>query len=513
MAKKVKRQEAIYARQSVDKKDSVSIETQIDECKKHCFSNAPRIYQDKGYSGKNTMRPDVQRLISDIETGMIEKVVVYKLDRISRNITDFYKLYEVMQNHDCEFVSHSESFDTTSSMGRAMMGILAVFAQMERENIVTRVKDNYDYRLKSGTWATGKAPFGFKNGKTADGQKTLIPVPEEMEAVRFMFETYASKPNVSLGQIQTMLIKQGLTGHQSEKGLGRTTIGHILSNPIYTSADQLLYQYYSKFLIDFINPKEEWDGSRACSIIGLKGRTLSLENNDGVSAYLTNVKPNISSHTFIMVQERLSQNKRIASDNTPNHALQELSGLLKCADCGSAVKMRSYPSLTCTGRDQRKICSTSFAGIKLAPIQEKVSEAVQERLRSLYETTAQKRQRREKLTEEIATLEKQLNNLIDLAMTSDSVRDAVKSRIEALTITINEKKLSMVFDDDDYTIGLRVHSDMHLQGRKLLSAITADGDVLFEYKDLPVEKKQTVLRVLVKRVLLHPDGTIEMDWK
>ena len=174
MVKKTRRQEAIYARQSVDKKDSVSIETQIDECKRHCNSSSPRIYQDKGYSGKNTQRPDVQRLIKDIESGIIEKVVVYKLDRISRNITDFYRLYEVMQTHDCEFVSHSEAFDTTSSMGRAMMGILAVFAQMERENIVTRVKDNYDFRLKNGTWATGKAPYGFKNGKTTKGKRRLF---------------------------------------------------------------------------------------------------------------------------------------------------------------------------------------------------------------------------------------------------------------------------------------------------------------------------------------------------
>ena len=147
MVKQIGRQEAIYARQSVDKKDSVSIETQIDECKKHCSSASPRIYQDKGYSGKNTERPDVQRLIKDIEAGIIEKVVVYKLDRISRNITDFYKLYEVMQSNNCQFVSHSEAFDTTSSMGRAMMGILAVFAQMERENV--SVKPPHGLRSRS----------------------------------------------------------------------------------------------------------------------------------------------------------------------------------------------------------------------------------------------------------------------------------------------------------------------------------------------------------------------------
>lgn len=88
-----------------------------------------------------------------------------------------------MNKHDCMFVSRNEDFDTSSTMGRAMMGILAVFAQMERENIQTRIKDNYDYRVRDGRWASGKAPFGFKNGKI-DGKTTLIPVQEEIEMVK-----------------------------------------------------------------------------------------------------------------------------------------------------------------------------------------------------------------------------------------------------------------------------------------------------------------------------------------
>lgn len=320
MAKKTAKQEAIYARQSVDKKDSVSIETQIDECLKHCSSKSPRVYQDKGYSGKNTDRPELQKLRRDIEMGIIGRVVVYKLDRISRNIVDFYKLYEVMQTHECEFVSHSEAFDTTSTMGRAMMGILAVFAQMERENIVMRVKDNYDFRLKNGTWATGKAPFGFRNGKTADGQKTLIPVPEEMEAVKWMFNTYATSPNISLGQIQAMLMQKGLSGHQSEKGMSRTTIGHILTNPIYCQADKFLYQYYQQKLITFINDEKEWDGSRAAAIVGKNGRSLRNDDLDGISVYLTNVTGTIDSRTFLAVQKRMEENSAIASDNSPLHS-------------------------------------------------------------------------------------------------------------------------------------------------------------------------------------------------
>lgn len=122
---------AIYARQSVDKRDSVSIETQIDDCKTKTKSKRIKIFKDKGYSGKNTERPQLQKMMLEVESGIIERVIVYKLDRISRNITDFYNLYEVMKKYDCAFSSYTEEFDTATTMGRAMMGVLAVFAQMD----------------------------------------------------------------------------------------------------------------------------------------------------------------------------------------------------------------------------------------------------------------------------------------------------------------------------------------------------------------------------------------------
>ena len=117
------RTEAIYARQSVDKKDSVSIETQIEKCEYITKGNV-ETYKDKGYSGKNTARPDLERLLKDIKANKISRVIVYRLDRISRNITDFYNLYSIMQEHKTDFISVNENFDTSSPMGRAMMGIL-----------------------------------------------------------------------------------------------------------------------------------------------------------------------------------------------------------------------------------------------------------------------------------------------------------------------------------------------------------------------------------------------------
>ena len=126
--------DAIYARQSVDKKDSISIESQIEFCKYELKGGNCKEYTDKGYSGKNTDRPKFQELVRDIKRGLIAKVVVYKLDRISRSILDFANMMELFQQYNVEFVSSTEKFDTSTPMGRAMLNICIVFAQLGTGN-------------------------------------------------------------------------------------------------------------------------------------------------------------------------------------------------------------------------------------------------------------------------------------------------------------------------------------------------------------------------------------------
>lgn len=134
------REDCIYARQSVDRKDSISIESQIDFCKYELKGGSCRVFKDKGYSGKNTDRPEFQKLLGEIRKGKVRRVIVYKLDRISRSILDFATMMELFQEYDVEFVSSTEKFDTSTPMGRAMLNICIVFAQLERETIQKRVR-------------------------------------------------------------------------------------------------------------------------------------------------------------------------------------------------------------------------------------------------------------------------------------------------------------------------------------------------------------------------------------
>ena len=153
------REDVIYARQSVDRKDSISIESQIDFCKYELKGGSCRVFKDKGYSGKNTDRPEFQKLLGEIRKGKVRRVVVYKLDRISRSILDFANMMELFQEYDVEFVSSTEKFDTSTPMGRAMLNICIVFAQLERDNskachrrLLLPVPERLSHERSSSLW-------------------------------------------------------------------------------------------------------------------------------------------------------------------------------------------------------------------------------------------------------------------------------------------------------------------------------------------------------------------------
>lgn len=206
------REDCIYARQSVDRKDSISIESQIDFCKYELKGGSCKVFKDKGYSGKNTDRPEFQKLLGEIRKGRVRRVIVYKLDRISRSILDFANMMELFQEYDVEFVSSTEKFDTSTPMGRAMLNICIVFAQLERETIQKRVTDAYYSRCLKGFHMSGQAPYGYQLEPTVvEGIRTkkMVADPVAADHVRLMFEMYA-EPETSFGDITRYFEEQGI---------------------------------------------------------------------------------------------------------------------------------------------------------------------------------------------------------------------------------------------------------------------------------------------------------------
>ena len=347
---------AIYARQSVDRSDSISVESQIEFCAYELKGELYRTYIDKGYSGKNTERPAFLQMMRDMEDGNIRKVVVYKLDRISRSVLDFSSMIQKFQQHKVEFVSTMEKFDTSSPMGRAMLSICIVFAQLERETIQRRVADAYLSRSQKSIYMGGRVPYGFRlSPVTLSGVQTskYEAVPEQTEIVRRIYERYAC-PDCSCGDIARDLSDSGImTG---EKPWGRGRVAAILKNPVYVRADLSVYRYFRSQGIHIINAPDDFIGENGCYLYSAgKDTSDTCERGYLVLAPHEGIIP---AQLWLKCREKSTVNER----GLPRQKAKNtwLAGKIKCGLCGYALIDKHYTSghryLVCSNRMNTGVC-------------------------------------------------------------------------------------------------------------------------------------------------------------
>ena len=196
---------AVYTRKSTEHNLDLefnSLHAQREACEAYVKSQMhegwkliPNRYDDGGISGASLDRPDLQRLLDDIRAGRVDTVVVYKVDRLTRSLTDFARLVELFDIHSVSFVSITQSFNTTTSMGRLTLNVLLSFAQFEREVSGERIRDKVAASKRKGMWMGGTVPLGFVNR-----DKKLFIVPNEAETVRWIFGRY-----LELGSVGPLL--------------------------------------------------------------------------------------------------------------------------------------------------------------------------------------------------------------------------------------------------------------------------------------------------------------------
>jgi DNA invertase Pin-like site-specific DNA recombinase len=187
---------AVYTRKSTDEgleKEFNTLDAQRESCEAYIASQRAEgwtlvhdRYDDGGFSGGNLDRPALKRLLADIERGLVDVVVVYKIDRLSRSLMDFARLVEVFDAHEVTFVSVTQSFNTTTSMGRLTLNILLSFAQFEREVIGERIRDKVAASKARGMWMGGKVPLGYR----VENRKLVVDKPEAVR-VRRVFALFA----------------------------------------------------------------------------------------------------------------------------------------------------------------------------------------------------------------------------------------------------------------------------------------------------------------------------------
>ncbi|TSJ64160.1 recombinase family protein [Starkeya sp. 3C] len=226
---------AIYTRKSSEEgldMEFNSLDAQREACAAYIMSQKPEgwvlvpdHYDDGGISGGTLERPALKRLIADIEFGKVDVVVVYKIDRLSRSLMDFAKLVEVFERHSVTFVSVTQSFNTTTSMGRLTLNILLSFAQFEREVIGERIRDKVAASRKKGMWMGGYVPLGYR----VENRKLVIS-GEEAVTVRRIFEGF-----VKLGSIKLLMRELEEADIRSRRGnpLDKGALYKLLNNRVY----------------------------------------------------------------------------------------------------------------------------------------------------------------------------------------------------------------------------------------------------------------------------------------
>ena len=204
---------AIYTRKSTEEGlDQIfnSLDAQREACAAYILSQThegweaiPELYDDGGYSGGSMDRPGLQQLLADAEAGKIDIIVVYKVDRLTRSLADFARIVDILDKKGASFVSVTQAFNTTTSMGRLTLNVLLSFAQFEREVTGERIRDKIAASKARGMWMGGVVPLGYEVR-----DRKLIIVPEEAERVRHIFARYLELGSVYA--LQAELVAQGI---------------------------------------------------------------------------------------------------------------------------------------------------------------------------------------------------------------------------------------------------------------------------------------------------------------
>lgn len=502
--------DAIYGRQSVDRVDSISIESQIEYCQYETRGGKYKTFTDKGYSGKNVDRPQFQTMMEAIRRGEVSRVIVYKLDRISRSILDFATMMAEFQQYGVEFVSCTEKFDTSTPMGRAMLNICIVFAQLERETIQMRVMDAYLSRSRKGFYMGGRIPYGYKlEPYLIDGKRTSHYVidPAEAEVVKLIFSMYA-EPQTSYGDIVRYLVEQGIENtHTKDGGWDRCRIADMIKNPVYVKADLDVYRFYKDQGTVLHNSPEDYIGANGCYLYSDKGagrKSVCLEGQHIVLAPHEGIVP---SHIWLKARLKCLNNKQIARPLKASNTW--LAGKIKCGKCGYALtirkcklKTRTIRYFICSRRMQTNRCE-GVGGIEADAFENLVLSEMVEHLKQ-FETLSnpqilQENPKIHEINVKIEQITTEIDKLLDKVANADGVlMDYINKRVTELDKQANVYRQQL--------------SELSpLENRTKYNIAELRGYMQY-WDELSYDDKRTVVDQLIV-VIKATENSCEITWK
>ena len=438
---------AVYTRKSVYSEKSDSVKNQDRMCRDYIKVHFPDdkhtfvTYEDEAFTGANTKRPALQKMMQNIENGLIDFLIVYQLDRLSRNVKDFSNIYSILEEKNVGFISVKENIDTSTPLGKAMMYVSVVFAQMERETIANRVYDNMTGLAEQGWWMAGNPPYGYKRCKVTENGKThttIEAVPEQVAYVTDIFKL-AQRKQLSLQGLETYC-KQNKIKTQNDKFMSTTQLHKLLTMPFCAPTTKKIYEHYAQKGCIMVNPIEQWDGSHGVMIYGRsteRNKKHTLQPPEKWRVAIGKHKSFIDEDLWLDVQQMFTNNK---FDKRKNHETTLLKGVLRCK-CGRLMQLARKkrvngeystwyycPKSNRQGKDQ---CDMSQINVNLLDNQViKIFESIEHDPKLIYKylehgDTKTNASTLKTLQSEATALEKRINNL-SAAISGNQSSTAIK---------------------------------------------------------------------------------------
>ena len=451
-----------------EQEDNYSIPDQIDRMKKYCESRdwmVYKIYTDSGYSGSNMDRPGLQDMIRDVESGKLDMVLVYKLDRLSRSQKEtLFLIEDVFQKNNVAFTSITENFDTSTPFGMAMMGILAVFAQLERSKITERTMNGKDSRAKEGKWHGGKwFPIGYNY------KDDLLEI-DEYEALQITEIADLFLKGTPVRTIERMMTEKGYRHKHGE--WDAKTIKRVLQNPVYIGKIKNRDKYY-----------------------------------DGIHDPILNQK------TFDAIQNLMEERREQYGSTKAYNSL--LGGFLFCKNCGARYarqRMNAYMYYACYSRSKKmkkmikdptcknkhhrmEVLESAILGEihKLAIDPERI-EQVREN-RPVSDVSGKIKS----ITSEIAKIDTQISKMMDLYALGTIDLDVISNRVAELNTT----KTALNKELDSLNVPKK---ENELTDEEIRSTAALMND------DLPLEDRRNIIQSLIRFIEIDEDDVI-IHWK
>ena len=503
----------IYPRKSVYRDNSDSVSVQVQLCKDYAgiiFKDKEidfRIYdKDEGFSGKNMNRPSFRELMEDVRNDVLDVVMVYKLDRISRNVQEFSAMYEIFQQHDVSFVSVKESFDTTTPMGRTVMYILAAFAQLERENTSERVADNMQALGASGKWTGGKLPTGMTSVRRQVGEKEhsyLMVDKETIWRVKLLYGLISQ--GYPITKIERYCRDHGIKS-QSGRFLNSSRIYNIITNPVYCQNSMDAYYYFND-LGCRLPELALFEGSKGLIGYGKTKTGKSQRRQDKASWTIA-----IGIHDYVMpaaewiaAQKRLGINKMI---HTAKYDCGILKGVIRCK-CGARMDVRTYTKngsrfsyYYCVdmARQGKAKCNTRYVRIG------EVEEAFLKQLRrirfnpdgfKLHPDSDDTLQSATTIKEELKQLENSIDNLTAALM--NAMDSAASSYIVAKIEELDKNKKVLEANLRQAALQENAHKSLQETEAEIYSNICY---LLDNFDSIEYTGKNELIRKIIKKCIL-----------